>query len=127
MEENQKLNIGIGSEKSASLEAKPVAIVGLDITQKEFAGKQTDQLVVMVKHPDKEEPFQMYSVAYQKGSSIKTVGFTLYYDSKGQLLQNTAPAELLRIYNVKVLNELVGKTIPTVLQLNKSYLALKAY
>lgn len=126
MEKDQILGLGIGTEESTKLEAKPCKVVSLDITQKEWSGKPSDQLVVMVKHPDKAEPFQLYNVAYQKGSSIKTVGFTLYYDSKGELMQGTAPAEVLKVYNLRCLKDLVGKDINTILSA-KGFLALKAY
>lgn len=127
MDDNSKLDIGVGTEEgSTKLPAKPVKVVSLTIAKKEFAGKETDQLHLMVKHPDKEEPFPLYGVSYQKGSSIKSVGFTLYYDSQGKLLKSTAPAEVLRIYNLASLRDMLNKEFPTVINA-KGYLALKAY
>lgn len=127
MENNQKLNIGVGNEDGGQkLEAKNVKVVSLDITSHTFNGKPSDQLVVMVKHPDKPEPFQIYNVSYQKGTSIKAVGFTLYYDSTGKLLKNTAPAEVLRIFNLGTLSDMIGKELPTVIN-SKGFLSIKAY
>ena len=127
MDNNQKLEIGVGTEDGGQkLEAKPVKVISLDVTAHTFNSKPSDQLVVMVKHPDKPEPFQIYNVNYQKGNSIKTVGFTLYYDSTGKLLKNTAPAEMLRVFNVTMLKDLIGKELPTVIN-TKGYLSIKAY
>lgn len=126
MEANQKLNVGVGTEEHVKLEAKPVKVMSLDIISKEFAGKPTDQLIMMVKHPDKEDQFPIYNVCYQKGNSIKTVGFTLYYDSTGKLLKGTAAAEILRIYGCKTLLELQGRELQTVIGA-KGFLAIKAY
>lgn len=126
MDKDQILNLGIGTEAAAKLEAKPVKIVSLDTQPHDFGGKNTDQLIVMVVHPDKPEPFQIYNVSYQKGNVIKTVGFSLYYDSKGQLLQGTAPAELMRTYKISNLGQLQGMSIPTVMS-PKGFLSLKAY
>lgn len=126
MDKDQALNAGIGTEVSTKLTAKPVKIVSLDVQPKTFSGKSSDQLVVMCKHPDKEEPFPMYNLSYKKGQSIKTVGLTLYYDSKGQLMQGTGPAELLRVNNLAALKDLLDKEIPTELS-EKGFLAFKAY
>lgn len=124
--ENSKLNIGVGTEEAAKMDARPVKVISLDIVQKEFGGKQTDQLMVMIKHPAKQEPISLYSVSYQKGNSIKHVGWTLYYDSTGSLLKGTAPAEVLRLFNLKTLSEMIGKDFPTTINA-KGYLSLKAY
>lgn len=126
MDKDQALNAGVGTETSVKLTAKPVKIVSLDVQAKDFQGKSADQLVVMCKHPDKPEPFQMYSVSYKKGQVIKTVGLTLYYDSKGQLMQGTGPAELLRLNNLATLRDLMDKEIPTEIS-SKGFLAFKAY
>lgn len=126
MEKTQVLSIGVGTETSQKLEAKPCKVVSLDVASKEWSGKSTDQLVVMVKHPDKAEPFQLFNVSYQKGQSIKTVGFTIYYDSKGEIMQGTAPAEIIKTYNLRSLGELIGKDVNTVMS-SKGFLALKAY
>ena len=127
MEENQKLNIGVGTEDGQQkLEAKNVRIVSLKVEEKQWNGKPSDQLVVMVKHPDKPEAFQIYNISYQKANSIKTVGFTVYYDSTGKLLKGTAPAEMLRLLNCSKLSELIGKEVPTVVS-SKGWLAIKAY
>lgn len=121
-----KLSVGVGTEEGGKLEAKPVKVVGLDVQPHDFNGKSSDQLVVMVEHPDKPKPFQLYSVSYQKGNAIKSVGFTLYYDSEGKLLKGTAPAEVLRIFNLPNLKAMEGKEFPTVVNA-KGFLALKAY
>lgn len=127
MDNDQKLNIGVGTEDGGQkLEAKNIKVISLDITEHTFNAKPSDQLVVMVKHPDKPESFQLYNVSYQKGTSIKAVGFTLYYDSTGKLLKNTAPAELLRVFNLASLKDMIGKEFPTVINA-KGYLSIKAY
>lgn len=126
MDKDQALNAGVGTEVSQKLTAKPVKIVSVDITTKDFSGKPSDQLVVMCRHPDKPEPFQMYNVSYKKGQVIKTVGLTLYWDSKGQIMQGTGPAELLRLNNVAKLKDLEDKEIPTEVS-SKGFLAFKAY
>jgi hypothetical protein len=125
-DKDQKLNRGAGTEEAKKLDAKPIKVLSLDIESHDFNGKPSDQLIVMVKHPDKPEPFQLYNVSYQKGTSIKSVGFTLYYDSKGLLLKNTAPAEILRIFNLTILKDMIGKEFPTVVNA-KGYLSIKAY
>lgn len=136
MEENQKLSdaqksqrlsVGVGTEEGGQkLEPKSVKCVSIDMTQKTWNNVLTDTLLVMVKHPDKQEPFPMYNVAYQKGSSIKYVGWTIYYDSTGKLLKGTAPAEICRLFNLPNLSAMVGKEFPTITS-PKGFLAIKAY
>lgn len=127
MEKDQKLNTEVGTEEGGvKLEAKPVKVISLDIAPQEFNGKPSEQLIVMVKHPDKPEPFQIYSVSYLKGTAIKSVGFTIYYDSQGKLLKGTAIAEVLRLYNLKTIKDLLNKDLQTVMN-TKGYLSVKAY
>jgi hypothetical protein len=127
MEKDQKLNIGVGTEEGwQKLEAKPVKVISIDIQSHDFNGKPVDQLIVMAKHPDKPEPFQIYNVSYLKGTSIKSVGFTIYYDSTGKLLKGTAPAEILRVFNLPNIASIVGKDFPTMVN-QKGYLSIKAY
>ena len=124
--DNAKLDTPIGTEEAVKLEPKPVKVTSIEVEQHKFGDREADQLVVMVKHPDKQEPFQIYNVSYQKGKIIKTVGFTIYYDSTGKILKGTAIAELLRTMNCDTIRKLIGKEIQTVMS-EKNYLALKAY
>lgn len=126
MDNKQALDVGVGDEEAVRLSAKPVEITSIDITQHTFADKPTDQLVVMAKHPDKQEPLQIFQIAYQKGSAIKSVGMSLYYDSKGKILKGTAVAELLKVTNSSTPRELIGKQVPTIAT-QKGFLAFKAY
>lgn len=126
MDNDQKLSIGAGTEEGSKLNAKPIKVISVNIEPHDFNGKPSDQLVVMVKHPDKPEPFQMYNITYQKGTTLKSVGFTIYYDSKGLLLKGTAPAEILRIFNLPNLKAMVDKEFPTIINA-KGFLTIKAY
>ena len=126
MEKDKVLDLGVGTKESVKLEAKPVKVISLDVTQKDFSGKTTDQLVIMVKHPDKEDIFQMYNVSYLKGSAIKTVGLSIYYDSDGQISKGTAVAELLRTNGKTSVKQLLNADLPTMISA-KGFLAFKCY
>jgi len=126
MEANNKLNVGVGTKEPEKMEALPVTVKDVTIAPKEFGGKTVDTLIVMVKHPKKDEVFQMFNVAFLKGKTIKTVGFSITYDSDGQIMKGTAIAELLRFTWSKSLKELIGKTVPTITN-EQGYLCLKAY
>lgn len=59
-------------------------------------------------------------------NTLATNGLWYSLDSQKLIRKNSAVAHLLRTFNCKNLNDLVEKSLPTVLD-DKGYLAIKGY
>lgn len=133
--ENQEdiFSKGIGNIEQQSLKAKPVVVVGklVEDVMGKIGGKNAGKLVgkklvIMAKHPDKEEVIKISSVKILKGDTVTSVTMWVTLDSDGNLQKGSAIARILEQFNVKTLNELEGKTIQTDLD-KGGYLCIKAY
>jgi hypothetical protein len=128
---------GIGNKENVrSLDAKPVVVSGKLAEQVYKKGtKEEDKpksrpvgrkLVLICKHPDKEEPIKISEIMFIVGDTVKTSTMWINQDEDGNIEKGSVVALLLEKANVKSLNELDGKTLQT--QLDKSkFLAIKAY
>lgn len=125
---------GIGNkEGQKSLLAKPVVVQGklaesvLGKKGGKNDGKEVGKkLVLICKHPDKEETIKISSMALRVGNTIKASTIWIALDTDGNIEKGSNVALLLEKYKVQNVNELDGKTIETELDENK-FLAVKAY
>ena len=125
---------GIGNKEGMkSLLAKPVVVLGkvaesvLGKKDSKNAGKEVGKkLVLMCKHPDREEPIKISSMVFIVGKTIKSSTIWLNIDADGMIEKGSHVAILLEKYQAKTVNELEGKTLQTELDENK-FLAIKSY
>ena len=123
-----KLNVGIGTKETVSLEAKPVKILTVSIEeQKTKEGKVVgDKVVCICKHPDKDEAIAISSVKYEKNNQIKTSGTWFNLDSDDKIQKGSALSFLMTKLGAVSIKAMEGKEAETVID-EKGYLAMKAY
>ncbi|HKL24433.1 MAG TPA: hypothetical protein VJ912_03800 [Candidatus Nanoarchaeia archaeon] len=130
--------IGIGTKESQSLEAKPVEITGyrVDPVPKEdlkdnqgnvktTKGHYGNKVVLIAKHPDRDEPLELSKTRYLKADKVTTSGLWFNKDDDGLIPKNSALAETMRKYSVDILDNFTGKTIQT--DFDNNYLVVKSY
>jgi len=126
MEDQEKLKIGIGNIEAEKLEAKPVSIVSTNFRNVQFGNKESEKVVFVVKHPDKEETIEISSVKHEVINNLKESGVWFSTDKEGNIQKGSALAGLLKYWNVLTLEAAVGKEVPTIID-SKGYLCFKAY
>ena len=125
---------GIGNKESQkSLSPKPVVVQGkvaeavLGKAGSKNAGKEVGKkLILLCKHPDKEEAIKLSTMNFISGKTVKSSTMWINIDEDGLIQKGSSVAILLDKYRVATVNDLVGKTIETELDENK-FLAIKAY
>ena len=118
-------DVGIG-EDVPQLAPKRCMVVGSEVRLVgEGTKKQSEKIVLKLRHPDRDE-IEISAVKYLKGDSLKESGIWLHKDTSGKIPFRSALAALLRHYNCRKLNELVGREVDTLLDGN-GYLIIKAY
>lgn len=126
----ENLDIGISTQepKKETLTAKKVTIENIKIEKpNNKEGKEMkEKFVFECKHPDKEQLIEISKVKYEKNGKLEVAGTWKSLDETGNLLKNSATANLLRKYEAKTLKEMLKKTIETTTEQN-GYLVFKAY
>jgi len=122
MENQEELNLGIGTKETVALKPAKVKIEKVSI---EPAGKGK-KVVCEVKHPDKEETIKISELRYIKGTEVVVSGTWINEDEDGLIRKGSALANLLNFLGCKTIKELVGKEPNTELDA-KGYLCFKAY
>ena len=125
---------GIGNKESKqSLMPKPVVVQGnkaeavIGKVGNKNAGKEIGKkLILICKHPDREELLNLSSITFITGKSVKTSTLWINLDEDGNIQKGSVIATLLNKYNSNNVSSLVGKTLETELDENK-FLAIKAY
>lgn len=125
---------GIGNKEGMkSLEAKPVIVQGkaaepvIGKVGSKNAGKEVGKkLVLICKHPDKEEPIRISEVVFVAGKTVKTSTMWINLDSDGNIQKGSMVAVVLDKYKAANVNSLEGMTLQTELDENH-FLAIKAY
>ncbi len=136
MEQQEEIfSKGIGTKEPKVLTAKKVTVVGRKIEavigKTKNPGKEVGKkLVLIVKHPDKEEPINISEIIYivdnKTGKLIKSSALWLNMDEDGNIQKGSLIAKLLEKYGKKTVDELIGIELETELD-NMNYLAIKAY
>ncbi len=131
MENQDILNKSVGTKELPKLEPKEVEIQGLRIDPKKKKGTEQkigDILVLLCKHPDKEEIMEITQVKILKGDNLKVVGLWITEDEEGKLQKGSACDSLLKITGLSTLGQLEGTKVQTVVQSdNNPYLCIKGY
>ena len=128
VKQREKGEIGIGEDKPQVGPAL-VKIVGWRLdTVKNKEGKEVgEKVVLLVDHPEvKDRQLELSGAKYEVGDKIKTSGIWFKLDSDGQLPFRSALGFLLRTCKAKMIKELVGKKVITVVD-DSGYLVVKAY
>jgi hypothetical protein len=133
----EQLKIGISNEE-AKITLKPAKVKIVGGSVQEVGAKKTPKLVLICKHPDKEETISISAVAtgISKGKP-EIAGTWVFYkkDDKGVVLptkeieqpRKSSPiAILMNVTNSSTIDQLVGKEVDTVLG-EDGYLAIKGY
>ena len=122
---------GIGKEKP-KLKAKSVVVqhIGRTTIEPKEGGKMKearDKYILSCKHPDKEEPIEISRVRFEKGTKMETQALWDSRDDEDLISYDSAMAHLLRFYELNMVEELEGKTLQTVTDINSGFLIIKAY
>lgn len=135
MEQDESIfSQGIGEKESKRiLQPKPVIVMGRSVEKiigkptGKNAGKEVGKkLVLLVKHPDKEEIVKISQIVLIVGKSVKTSTLWVSIDEDGKIQKGSEIAILIELHKVKTIDELVGLTLQTELDENK-FLAIKGY
>ncbi len=128
METNEKLDLGIGTKETKSLEAKPVMILLVDIAEQKNKDQKVigDKVVCTCKHPDREETIFISTVAYLKNKSVKTSGIWVNLDEDNLIAKQSALGGFLAFKECSTISELKDKVVETE-QDENGYLCFKAY
>ena len=128
---------GIGNkEGNKALVAKPVVVQGKVIEPIKYkadnpdpkkAGKEIGKkLVLLCKHPDREELVRISGMKIIAGKTVKETTIWVKLDEDGMIEKGSHMALLLDKYGCKTLNELDGKTLLTEPD-EVGYLIIKCY
>ena len=127
------LNKEVGNIEKKALEPKPVVIAGTSVedVKGKKGGKKEGQVVgqkiiLMCKHPDKEEIINISQAKFIKGDSVKTTTTWINLDEEGNIQMGSTIASLLEKANVKTIKELEGKELQTEADA-EGYLCIKLY
>ena len=126
--ENQEelLNKKTGDKEIPMLEAKAVEIQGVRID--EVGDKKRKIVVLICKHPDKEELIDFSKIKLLRNDKTKVVGIWASLDEDKNIQKGSALSELLKIAKAETINDLVGKELPTIEESkDSSYLCIKGY
>ena len=127
MEENEKLKIGVGSMEAETLKPVDVLVTGSRIQVVEKDGKKIGEKVVLIcKHPDREESLEISKVKFLKNDKVTTSGLWFNLDKENNIVKNSALARTLNFNMLTNVDSFTGQTLPTDLEGN-GYLCVKAY
>jgi len=129
MEQTQaKLDKKIGTKELQILKPMKVKVAGVKLDPKTIRGKDTEIVVLICKHPSREETIEISKVKLVKGNTVKTSGLWWNEDEEGLIQKGSAIAELLNFCSVESPKQLEGKELETTTESDSSnYLVIKAY
>ena len=118
----------VGEDKP-QLEPKPCKVIEVKQTVvKSKDGKEVGtKVVLVVSHPDRQEKLiEMSNVKYLKNDQLAESALWYNIDDSGKLAFKSALAVTLRFFHAKTIKDLIGISIPTIIDAN-GYLIIKAY
>lgn len=124
MEQQNELQMGIGTEEATSLKPAKVKIGGVKV--EEVGTKKAKKLICVCKHPDKAEDIHLSAVKYENKGKLEVSGLWVNKDSQGLIRKGSALAVFLTALGSSNIDSLRGKEVETAMD-EKGYLCFKAY
>ncbi len=126
MSDQDIMNKKVGNKDIPRLEAKDVEVQGTVVRQ--VGDKKQNILVLMCKHPDKEEVVELTKIRVLRNDKAKAIGLWVTQDEDGNIQKGSGIAELLSVAKVETVSELTGVNLPTIEEgKESSYLCIKGY
>ena len=126
MEQQDLLNTKVGDKEIPKLEAKDIEVHGVKVEEK--GEKKFEILILMCKHPDKDELIDMTKIKVLEGDKTKVLTSWVKKDADGNIQKGSAIDKILKLAKVETAGELTGKVLPLTYQAEEgSYLCLKGY
>jgi hypothetical protein len=107
-------------------ETEPIFKKGTTAEERSKAEPIGNKLVLICKHPDKEETIKISQMVLRSGNTIKTSTIWINLDDDGNIEKGSHVATLLEKYQAPSIDALIGKNLQTELDESK-FLAIKAY
>ena len=130
MEQQEEiLNMKKGIIEKEKLKPMEVMVQGVRVDDKSTEAKKVSPLLVLIcKHPSKDEVIEFTKIKIMRDDVAKVVGLWIDKDSEGNIQKGSALYILLELAKAETPNDLIGKNIPTIQQSKDSpYLCLKGY
>ncbi len=124
MDNQEKLEKGVGDKEPKKLEAGKVRIVGVRIEYVEKA--RSDKVVFIIKHPDQDDPIEISSAKVQLKDKLRTYGLWYKEDEDGNIQKGSTLAVLMNHLELSALKDCEGKEAETISEVD-GYLVLRAY
>ena len=126
MENQETLEIGIGTKEFKKLEAKKVKIEKVEIEIVKVNEKDNKKITCKCKHPDVEDLISVGSVKIEKDGKLEVTGLWINKDEDGKIRKGSTLAMFMNFCAAPTIKDLEGKEIQTV-EDTKGYLCFKAY
>lgn len=124
MENQEKLEKGVGDKEVEKLKASVVKIIGARIEYVEKA--KSDKVIFIVKHPDQDDTIELSSAKIQIKDKLKVYGLWYKEDEDGKIQKGSTLAQVLGHLNAASVKDCEGKDMDTV-EDDTGYLTLRAY
>ena len=125
MEEQNELEMGIGTKEAVTLKPAKVKIVSVRI--EEVGEKKNKKLVCTCKHPDREETIDISSVKFEgKGNKLVVIGLWINKDEDDLIRKGSALAIFMNHIAAQTPKDIAGRECDTT-EDDKGYLCIKAY
>jgi len=126
MEQQEILNLEVGTKEIQTLKPEKVKVEKLEIREISFGDTKKQKLVCFCKHPEKDDLIEISKVKYERQGKLETTGLWITLDSDGKIQKGSALAILLNYLNLQKPNDLIGKEIDTI-EDEGGYLCFKSY
>ena len=124
MENQEKLEKGVGDKEPEKLKVAVVKIVGAKIEYIEKA--KSDKVIFIVKHPDQDDTIELSSAKIQIKDKLKVYGLWYKQDEDEKIQKGSTLAQVLEHLGAASVKDCEGKDIDTV-EDDTGYLTLRAY
>ena len=124
VENNDELQLGIGTEEAITL--KPAIVKIIELKVEEVGQKKSKKLLCSVRHPNNPELIKISGVKYENKGKLEVAGLWINKDSKELIRKGSALALFMQTNGVTQIGQLLNKEIPTI-QDEKGYLVFKNY
>lgn len=118
------LELPIGTKELTGLKSAKVKLLNTKIV--EVGEKKNQKVVLIVKHPDRDESVEISAVKYEKKGKLDISGLWLNKDEEGLIRKGSALANFLVFLKCEKINDLPLKECETT-EDEKGYLCFKAY